>query len=115
MNSTYVHALFRLFSLALFFFQFIFLFVLCLCFVSSRLVQQQLSRNRGTFVLPCYYVHIDIPNAPCVSCQNNASVSRQCHHEIPWSYTNKEKQRPYKLIGEPIYGNTELLDPTTQS
>ena len=99
MNSTYVHALFSLFSLTLFFFN-LFSFVLCLCFISSSLVQQQLSRNRGTFV---------------VSCQNNASVSRQCHHEIPWSYTNKEKQRPYKLIGEPIYGNTKLLDPTTQS
>ena len=77
MNSTYVHALFSLFSLTLlFFFQFIFLFVPCLCSISSSLVQQQLSRNRGTFVLPYYYVHIDIPNAPSVLFQNNASVSR---------------------------------------
>lgn len=90
MNSTYVHALFSLFCLTLFFFQFIFLFVPCLCSVPGSLVQQQLSRNRRTFALPCNYVHIDIRNAPSVSCQNNANVSRQCRHEIPWSYTNKK-------------------------
>ena len=98
MNSTYVHGLFSLFSLTLFFFN-LFSFVLSLFRIKQFSTTATITEQRK-FV---------------VSCQNNASVSRQCHHEIPWSYTNKEKQRPYKFIGEPIYGNTKLLDPTTQS